>query len=316
VNQSAVLLPSPVQRIAPGWTEKYAIDLFVKRDDLIHPFVSGNKWRKLAGVIEQMQAGRYDSLLTFGGAFSNHIHATASAGSIFDFRTVGFIRGESDYATNFTLSESQRLGMRLEFVDRATYRQKTDPEFLASLALKHPKSLIIPEGGSGELAYQGLHTLAVELISDVPGPAHWIVPVGSAGTFAGLVAAAPANVTVHGISVLKDGGYLREAIAQALGTGESTPICRYHLHTKFGGAGYAKFDSQLIEFMTQYWIETGIRLEPIYSGKAMSAINQLVQQQAFEPGTKLVFIHTGGMQGLHGLKQRFPKVFNHEAFNI
>lgn len=320
MTDPAFLLPSPMQRSEPSWLVDSGIALYIKRDDLIHPLISGNKWRKLSPAIPALVSGKFSRLLTFGGAFSNHIHAVAAAGRIFGFPTTGIIRGEAEYAENPTLSAAREFGMALNFVDRATYRRRYDPRWLDELAKRYAGAMVLPEGGSGMQAYEGMATLARELAAESGrtecSEEHWVLPVGSGGTLAGLVAAAPPEVHIHGIAVVKDISDVARRIQSDLAIIADGETPHYVIHKEFAGAGYARFDQTLLDFMTQYWVETGIRLEPVYSGKAMYALYCLIRNKVIPRGARVVFVHTGGLQGLYGMKQRYPDKFTHEAFNI
>lgn len=317
-NSLGINLPSPLQEVTTERTRSASISLFVKRDDLIHPFMSGNKWRKLKFTIMQFLEGEFDCLRTFGGAFSNHLYATAWAGRFFSINTVAYVRGEPESEHNPTLKFVRSQGMKLIFLDRQHYRRRDEDNFLNDLKRSHPSSLFVPEGGSNVESIRGIKELVEEIVSQQGDQAHWVVPVGSGGTLAGLIAAAPPGVTIHGIVVLKGAEYLAQVVQKLLleATGVGQSNCDYHLYHDFHCGGYARFDPELVDFMTQYWLETGVQLEPVYSGKAMKAVYSLMDSRFIPPGSDVVFIHTGGLQGLAGLRMNHPEQFQHDAFNI
>ncbi|WP_236546626.1 1-aminocyclopropane-1-carboxylate deaminase/D-cysteine desulfhydrase [Psychromonas sp. L1A2] len=296
---------SPLQVLThPLLTEK-SITLSVKRDDLLHPDISGNKWRKLKYNLLYAEANNKNHLISFGGAFSNHIHALAAACNHFQFKATGIIRGEQHYASNPTLSQVQKWGMQLQFVDRKTYRLKEEDEYLTMLQKQYPNAYIIPEGGSNNLAIPGVEEVIKELTHQCKQPiGHIFTATGSAGTLAGLISGAlkysPTTV-VHGIAVLKNGQYLEETVK---GFVQEESQINWHLHTDFHGGGYGKVSLTIAEFCRQFTLDTNIPIEPIYSGKMFYALWNLIEQDYFPAGTHIVALHTGGLQGLAGLKEQ------------
>ena len=294
---------SPLQKITHPLLTAKSITLSVKRDDLLHPDISGNKWRKLKYNLLYAEANNQDHLLSFGGAFSNHIHALAAACNHFQFKATGIIRGEQHYASNPTLSQVQQWGMQLQFVDRKTYRLKEQAEYLAALQAEYPNAYIIPEGGSNKLAILGVEEVVEELTQQCKQPIDQIfTATGSAATLAGLISGTlkyTPNTIINGIAVLKNAQYLEQTVKYFV---EQEKQANWHLHTNFHEGGYGKISPALADFCRQFTLYTEIPIEPIYSGKMLYALWQLIEQNYFPVGTHIVALHTGGLQGLAGLK--------------
>ena len=270
------------------------IRLYLKREDTIHPFISGNKYRKLKyNLLEAKKQGK-ETLLTFGGAFSNHISAAAYAGHEQGLKTIGVIRGEEladKWQNNPTLQLAHKHGMQFHFVTRSAYRLKNDTSFIEDLKEKFGDFYLLPEGGTNDLAVKG----CTEILTDADAPFDYICSaVGTGGTLAGLINAAQPHQTVLGFPALK-GDFLSEEICTFVHNDRWRLITDYH----FGG--YAKVDQQLVSFINLFKQKTGIPLDPIYTGKMLFGIFDLVKQDVFEPGTQILAIHTGGLQGIKGM---------------
>lgn len=260
------------------------------------PDIAGNKWLKLKYHIQQIQQHNKKGILSFGGAFSNHLVALAAAGQHFGFATVGIVRSAAPDWHNPTLTRCRELGMQPQFVSPEQYRQKQQPEFLAWLQNQYPDYLFVPEGGSSALALPGLAELA---ISQTPaGPASLIACASaSGGTLAGLIAAHP-KTSVLGISVVKD-----TSLPQRIGQLLPAQHHNWQLRQEQSQKPYGKFTQQTLQFcldLTQQQIYT----EPVYSGKALQSLVLWAQQGDFAPGSQIAFFHTGGLQGLAGLYYR------------
>ncbi|MEZ0538714.1 1-aminocyclopropane-1-carboxylate deaminase/D-cysteine desulfhydrase [Fibrella arboris] len=282
-------LPDPFPEPVP-------IRLYLKRDDLLHPLVSGNKWRKLTyNLIEAERLG-LQTLLTFGGAYSNHVYATAAAGRLLGFQTIGLVRGDelAYKPLNATLAFCQQQGMQLQFVDRATYLRANEPAFQQALRARYGPCYILPEGGTNELAIQGTADLVPEVIDQLGTlPTTVACAVGTGGTLAGLIRAAPAAVQVLGISALKvpQGEPLRFA-----GLPHPLPP-NAAVNTAYHQGGYARTTPELLKFMRGFEERTGIRLEQVYTGKLLFALYDLARKGYFAQQATVVAIHTGGLQG-------------------
>lgn len=277
-----------------------AVELFIKREDLIHPFVSGNKYRKLKyNLIEAKKMGCH-TLLTFGGAYSNHIAATAFAASINGFKSIGIIRGDelkNKTGLNPTLAFAQQHGMRLAFVSREVYRHKEDEIFINKLSKEFGDFYLLPEGGTNALAVKGCEeilTAGDEVFDFI------CTSVGTGGTMAGLVNCSKNSQQVLGFQALK-GSFLGAEIHKFVSKKN------WKLFDAYTFGGYGKVSADLVGFINQFKNETGIPLDPIYTGKMMFGIINLVKKGYFNKGTKLLAIHTGGLQGIAGANERLKQ---------
>ncbi|MCL9807913.1 1-aminocyclopropane-1-carboxylate deaminase/D-cysteine desulfhydrase [Flavobacterium luminosum] len=286
------------------------VTLYMKREDLIHPLVSGNKFRKLKYNLADFQETGYDTLVTFGGAFSNHIAATAYACKEKGINSVGVIRGEELWKAievNPTLKFAQQCGMKFEFVTREQYRQKEEPTFRNSLKSKYGHCFILPEGGTNALAVKGCQEILTheDAQFDVICSA-----VGTGGTIAGISNAALPHQKVLGFPALK-GDFLQNEIRKFANRENWNLITDYH----FGG--YGKVTQGLIDFMNLFYQQTQIPLDPVYTGKMVFGVFDLIRQGYFPPQTKILMIHTGGLQGIKGMNQyldqkKMNKIIYHE----
>jgi 1-aminocyclopropane-1-carboxylate deaminase len=288
---------SPLQQLNALLFERQQLTVYIKRDDMIHPQISGNKWRKLKYNLVEAQQQKKDLLISFGGAYSNHIHALAYAGKIHNIDTLGIIRGEYD-PMNPTLQQSKMVGMKLKFISRIEYKKRHDPAFIEDIQQQFPNALIIPEGGTNVSALLGMK----ELIEEIPQhKADYIMcPCGSGGTTAGLLMNASKHQKIISIPVLKQANYLKEEILQLAQTTDEN----LEFLTQYHQGGYGKITPELLSFIKEFYQQYQIQLEPIYNGKMMMAFYDLVQQGHFKQGSSITLIHTGGLQGLNGLKQR------------
>jgi len=285
--------------------DKKGLTLVVKREDEIHPFISGNKYRKLKYNLEEANKKGQKTLLSFGGAYSNHISALSFAGQLHGFGTIGIIRGdELGHDLGLTLDQNPTLrfahenGMRFKFISRENYRKKDSPEFLEILKSEFGDFYLIPEGGTNELAVKGCEEILTE---DDEQYDFICVAVGTGGTISGLINAAADHQTVLGFPSLK-GAFLEAIIKEK--TKESVNwklIHEYH----FGG--YAKINENLISFINDFYQQTTIPLDPIYTGKMMFGIMDLVQKDFFNRNSSILMVHTGGLQGIEGMNQRLLK---------
>lgn len=290
-------IPSPLQPVNHPLLDAHGVRLWCKRDDLIHPTLSGNKWRKLKYQLQQARAQGKTHMLSFGGAYSNHIHALAAAGQRAGLRTTGIIRGEPEAVSNATLSAAKGWGMDLVFVDRQSYRRRQDPEWLARF--EAPDTLIVPEGGSSPLAIPGV----AELVAEVPfSPDLWVLPCASGGTLAGLIAGKREREQILAIAVLKGGAFIHDEVCRLHPAAAATPGWRIALDHHDGG--YAKFSREMWQWVQAFGAQTGLPLEPIYSGKALWGLFRELAAGQIPRGSEIVFIHTGGLQGLAGLREQ------------
>ena len=262
----------------------------IKRLDQIHPHISGNKFFKLKYNFHVAQQQGLKNVLTFGGAYSNHIAATAYAAHALGFKSVGVIRGEelAHRPLNKTLTLAAQLGMQFHFVSREQYRQRHQAEYLSALTKKFPEYFIIPEGGSNALALQGTK----EILSPDDLKHYDVIccAVGTGGTIAGLIETSSAQQMVLGFSALK-GDFLQRDIQQW------TQKKNWQLCNAYVGAGYAKTTPELLSFMRDFELQHHIPLEQIYTAKMMMGLLDLIQQNYFPQGSRILVIHTGGLQG-------------------
>lgn len=272
---------------------KQGIQVFIKRDDLIHPVISGNKWRKLKYNLEKARQEDYDTLLTFGGAWSNHLHATAFAGKLWGFKTIGIIRGERPAVLSNTLQDAEENGMHLEFISRELYRKKEETEMQTFLHLNFGTFYSIPEGGMNAEGIHGCRELMAELNFT---PDYICLPCGTGATLAGIVSAAPSTTEVLGFSALKNGNFLKEQVDTVLADIKNN----FSVISDYSIGGYAKTSLSLYDFITGFYVEHRLLLDPVYTGKMMMGVIDLLEKEYFKPGSRIVIVHTGGLQGIRG----------------
>lgn len=286
---------TPLVQIKEPLLEQRGVEVWLKREDLNHPLASGNKCRKLKyNLIEAKKQG-HTKLLTFGGAYSNHIYAVAGVGKAEGFETIGVIRGEEHVELNPTLQFAKDQGMRFYYMDRSTYRKKESEEVIHLLKQLYGDVYLIPEGGTNELAIKGCTEIVPEISIDYD---YLCCPMGTLGTLAGLIIGSTGKGTVLGFSIMK-GRFEMDKIYELLTpqqyeAGDFLFIWDYHM------GGYAKTKPELFDFMVEFEKKHGILLEPVYTGKMMYGIWQMVRSGFFKPGSKVVAIHTGGLQGRAG----------------
>ncbi len=279
---------TPVQEIHDEILERAQIRLLIKREDLNHPYVSGNKWWKLKYNIEYAARNNFKTLVTFGGAYSNHIFATAAAASEANFKSVGIIRGEKILPLNPTLSFAEQKGMKLCFISREAYLTKAIPDqFLEEFENPY----VIPEGGSNPLAVKGVREFASTLTWDYD---YLCCPVGTGGTLAGLIEQVDGSKHILGFTVLKQGDFLVNEILNL--SKKSKDATNWQLIYDYHFGGYAKNTPQLIEFIERFKILHNIPLEFVYTAKMMMGIYDLLRKNFFQPGSTILAIHTGGLQ--------------------
>ena len=277
------------------------ISLFIKREDLNHPKISGNKWHKLKHNLQEARKQGKDTLLTFGGAYSNHIYATAAAGKIFDFNTIGIIRGEEHLPLNPTLSFAKESGMKFFYLDRSSYRKKNAPEIINQLRKKFGDFYLIPEGGTNELAVKGCSDIVKSINIEFDFIA---CPCGTGGTLAGLISGLNGNKFALGFSVLKGASFLKENVNSLLKNSGNDSLLNWDINFEYHLGGYAKTNSVLLDFVNRFTSLTKIPIEPIYTGKMLFGIYDLASNGFFKEGSHIVAIHTGGLQGLRGFAER------------
>lgn len=270
------------------------ISVSIRREDRIHPFISGNKFRKLKYNLIQAKAENKDTLLTFGGAYSNHIAAAAYAGKEYGFKTIGVIRGdelESKISDNPTLKFAQECGMRFKFVSREEYRHKTDSDFKTNLQHQFGDFYYVPEGGTNEFAVKGCE----EILSPEDAQYDFIcTAVGTGGTISGIINSSLPHQKILGFPALK-GDFLNNEIRKFVHKENWELITDYH----FGG--YGKINTELIAFINQFYQENQVPLDPVYTGKMAFGVMDLIRKNYFPEHSKILLIHTGGLQGIQGM---------------
>lgn len=292
---------SPEERIShPILTEKQ-ISLTIKRDDMIHPFISGNKWRKLKYNVDEMLRQGKDHVVTFGGVWSNHLLATACAAAKFQLKATAFVRGED--VDSDSLFMYRMFGMNIIFVDRTSYRNKK------ALFDKHfgndAKAYFVNEGGSGILGSLGCAEIVEELAHSYD---HIFTAAGTgttaAGILKGIIAHQP-QAQLHVVPVLKGAGFIGEEIKTITGT--DTP---FYLHLDYHFGGYAKHNQDLLAFVKDFCTNTGILIDQVYTGKMLFGLFDLIKKDIFPRGAKICAIHTGGIFGLLGIKPELRTLLN------
>jgi 1-aminocyclopropane-1-carboxylate deaminase len=288
--------PTPVQEIFDPLFEKAGVRVFVKREDLNHPFVSGNKWWKLKYNLEAALQQKQHTIVTFGGAYSNHIYATAAAAHEAGLNSIGIIRGEETLPLNETLAFAKSKGMKIYYVSRGAYREKTKIEFIENLRKQFVNFYLLPEGGSNELAVKGVSEFAQTLGDDFD---YLCCAVGTGGTLAGLINGLQGRKSILGFPVLKGGDWLNNEIKKYLPVDYKnwTLLASYH----FGG--YGKVTDPLLRFIHNLEKTTGILFDPIYTGKMVYGIFDLIEKNYFSKGSSILVIHSGGLQGWNGINK-------------
>lgn len=293
---------SALQSISHPIFTEHQLTVQIKRDDLIHNIISGNKWRKLKYNLRHAKSVGAKGIITFGGCFSNHIHACAFACFEQELPVIGIIRGEESNQNNYTLAWSKHWNMQLKFVDRKTYRMRDNETYLQQLQLEYPDHYIIPEGGSNSLALRGVSEIIEELNEQCQFDT-LITPVGSGGTLAGLIMADKSAHSLLGIAVLKQQGYLEQEVLSLL-TSKDKKSNNWHIAHEFHRGGYAKFSQNDAERIRLFSQDVGIDFEPVYSGKMILALLDLIESGYFPAQHRIVLLHTGGLQGLAGMYER------------
>ncbi|WP_284651411.1 1-aminocyclopropane-1-carboxylate deaminase/D-cysteine desulfhydrase [Flavobacterium terrisoli] len=270
--------------------------LYIKREDLLHPTISGNKFRKLKYNLVQAKQENKRKLLTFGGAFSNHILAVAAAGAANGFKTIGIIRGEElrdKIDENPTLKKAQDFGMVFEFVSREQFREKNSRNFILSLEQQFGDFYVLPEGGTNDLAVKGCEEI---LTASDENFDYVCCAVGTGGTISGIINCSKSSQQVLGFPALK-GEFLKEDICKFVRKPNWELVTDYH----FGG--YAKVTAELVQFINDFYQKYQIPLDPVYTGKMVFGVLDLIEKEWFPKGSKILLIHTGGLQGIEGMNR-------------
>ena len=286
---------TPLQPLTNAIFQHKNIQVWLKRDDLNHPLIQGNKLHKLKYNLQKAKQLNCDTLISFGGAYSNHIAALSIAGKEQGFRTLAYIRGEELKNTpgkwSHTLKEAHKYGMEFIFLTRQDYRKKNRDSFLKNLSQQHPNAYIIPEGGTNSLAVKGFEETINHLDIQCPEWTHLFTAVGTGGTLSGLSKYANEKQKIQGIATLKNVGYLEEDI------GKLTPKKNWQLLTEYHGGGYAKNNPQILDI--QIWFEQNfnILLDPIYTNKMVFGFMEELRKDNIAENSKVILYHSGGLQG-------------------
>jgi 1-aminocyclopropane-1-carboxylate deaminase len=299
----SVVLPdwapyAPLQHFPLEWSMAAGVELAVLRLDLLDPLISGNKWFKLSHHLRAAEGNGADGVISLGGAHSNHLHALAAAGKRFNFQTVGLLRGHSQQTP--TVRDLQAFGMQLHWLGYAGYRERYLPDFWLPWLARYPGFYALPEGGGGLPGALGCMTLVSQVREQlsVLGWADydaWWLAAGTGTTLAGLLMGeAAAHPVYAALAVPLDHGVERHV--QAIVQASNMPVGCYQLHAASRG-GFAKVDAELLSFMQTAEAASGVPLEPLYTAKALMALRRHVEAGYFARGSRLVFVHTGGLQG-------------------
>lgn len=286
---------SVLSRIQDKRLESHGVELWLKRDDLLHPVISGNKWRKLKYILNHALALKTHTVVSMGGAYSNHLHALAYVGRELGLKTRAFIRGEKPARFSPTLLDLQGWGMQLDFISRSDYRELRQYKNHDSLPGAVCGEYWLPEGGATELALQGVEEIVAEI--DMPYDI-LCVACGTGTTLAGLVKAVPENRQVLGIAALKGAAYLQDEVGKLL---QSPKKSNWAINLDYHCGGFAKITPQLLAFIEQFERQHNIALDQVYNAKMMWAVFDLLEQGYFKRGQRIVAIHTGGLQGMRSL---------------
>ncbi|HEY8098262.1 MAG TPA: pyridoxal-phosphate dependent enzyme [Methylobacter sp.] len=293
IKLEKTFMPSILTKIDDPWLSQYQIELWVKRDDLLHPVISGNKWRKLKYILDHALSLGSDTLVSMGGAYSNHLHALAYVGKALGLKTIGLVRGEQPETLTPSLLDMKAWGMELRFISRSEYRLLRQYKKHHDLPGLRPRQYWLPEGGAQPLALKGL----IELVAEIAIPYDTIcVPCGTGTTLAGIVEAASEQASVLGFAALKNAGFLTAEVEAML----SQPRNNWQINLEYHFGGFAKNNAELSAFIEDFELKTTLPLEPVYTGKMMYAIYDLIKKDYFKPGQRIIAVHTGGLQGKRG----------------
>ena len=286
---------TPIVEIRSKEAENAGVRILVKREDLNHPIVSGNKWWKLKYNLEEARKGENRTLLTFGGAYSNHIYASAGAAKELNLKSIGVIRGEEVLPLNSTLAFAKDCGMKLHFVSREDYSRKTKEHFIGTLREKFGDFYLIPEGGSNILAVEGCAEFVREKISSIDFN-YLCLPVGTGGTMAGIISGLERRKKVIGFSVLKNGNFLNDEVKKLLLKYSDKDDQNWSIQMDYHFGGYAKKTSELNQFLERMKREHNLDLDSIYTGKMVAGVFDLISKKYFLKGSTILLLHTGGLQ--------------------
>lgn len=284
--------------------ERAGVSLSMARLDAIDAELGGNKWFKLRENLLQARAAGIRRVVSFGGAWSNHLHALAAAGARFDVETVGIVRGEAAHGLTPTLADARRWGMQLHFVARGDYRRRYDRDYVDALARRYAPCVVIPEGGSNQAGISGCEQIARVLMARsgvagaVPAARHVVLAAATGATLCGIARVLGDAFSVHAVAVL----HAQQTIRQVLAQYAPQHRCRVNVVAGYEHGGYAHTSGELLDFIGEFEQRTAIALDHVYTGKAMFALYRLLDRGAFDRNAQVTFLHTGGLQGRRGLR--------------
>lgn len=283
------------EQIISKLLSKNDIELFVKRIDLIDKYISGNKWYKLKYNIKSAINNSKKSVLTFGGAYSNHLLATAVISNQYNLKSIGLVRGEKKQNLNPILSLVEQYGMRIDYISRSYYKMRDDKNMIIDLKKKYGDFYLIPQGGTNDLGVKG----AEEILSDSDNQNYICVPVATGGTFSGIINSSKTNQKILGFKSIKGVGDLEEKIKKF------TNNNNWNLLDDYTFGGFAKYDADLVNFIKDFDLNHSIKLDIIYTSKMMYGLFDLIRKGYFKRKSSILAIHTGGLQGNLGMNERF-----------
>ena len=287
------------QLFHPLFKEK-GVAVFILRDDLLHPGISGNKWRKLKYNLLAVAEKDVKTIVTVGGSHSNHIAAVAEAGKVFGFKTIGLIRGYEAYRTNVTLSKAAKNGMEIRFFDKKAFKE-LETVYLPQLIAEIVDFEFVPMGGGNLLGMKG----CVEINADInENTTHILSACGTGSTLAGIIAGAKENQQLIGFPAMKNGAFMYGDVAQYLEDFGTQKHAKYVINTDYHFGGFAKLKTELVDFINQFNTDHGFALDGIYNGKMMFGLYDLIKNDYFPKGSVITAIHTGGVQGNLGLMEK------------
>ncbi|MGR8932009.1 MAG: 1-aminocyclopropane-1-carboxylate deaminase/D-cysteine desulfhydrase [Gammaproteobacteria bacterium] len=284
---------SPLTPIIDANLSKQGLELRIKRDDLLHPVISGNKWRKLKYILNDALSLGMDTIISMGGAYSNHLHALAYAGKSLDLKTIAYVRGERPAILNPTLRDILDWGMELRFVSRSDYRQLRSYKSYDSLPDLEPGQYWLPEGGATDLALKGVAETVTEIDWEFDVLA---VACGTGTTLAGLIVATPPTAMALGVAALKGASFLNDDVTQLLAQ-QRCETSNWQILLDYHCGGFAKTSATLLDFIERFQTVHNVPLEPVYTGKMLLGLFDLINNGFFKRGQRIVALHTGGLQG-------------------
>ena len=297
------IAPPPIQLVHDSRLAARRVQLSIVRLDKVHPTITGNKGYKLKYNLLRAHQEQHDTLLTIGGAYSNHLYATAAARHAYGFRTIGIVRGEAHQPLNPTLQFCQDQGMKLHYVSREVFRHRNEAAFQEALVGTFGRHYFLPEGGTNTLAVQG----CTEIVPAGLSFEYVACSVGTGGTLAGIVVSTLGKAQVLGFSALKGGSFLSEEIDRLTKGYTGSVYDHYRLVHDYHFGGYARVKPALITFINAFYQTTGIPLEPVYTGKMMYGLYDMIEQEYFPKGSRILAIHSGGLPSIAGFNQRHIK---------